>query len=684
MIPGDSIMYVKGVGEKKSQKYKKLNIETVEELLYHFPARYEDRTTVKRFDEIANDEKVCSYGTIVNFEKSTPKRNMTIIKVVVKQGSEGALLTIFNNEYIKDKFNVGDKISFYGKAKKVFGRLEFNSPDIEKIGENNLTNMIYPVYNLTHGLTNPEIQKSLKDSLSKIAFREMEYIPSEFLEKHHICPVEYALKNIHFPASIDALKIARFRLIYQDFFMLQLYLLMMKKFTHQHSTYRITPLPELDSFIAGLPFELTHAQKKVIDEIKRDMDRDIPMQRLVQGDVGSGKTIVAFYSIYNAFLNGFQSTLMVPTEILAKQHYQSALDLFKNTGIRIRLLTGSTPKKEKEKIYQEISGHDCDFVIGTHAIIQDQVNFEKLALAITDEQHRFGVKQRNSLYSSYETMPHVLVMTATPIPRTLSMIIQGDLDVSLIDEMPKGRKPIETIAIRQTLRKNAYDRCTEEIQKGRQVYIVCPLVEESEDLDIKSAQELFDELSQKQFSNYRVGLLHGKMRPRDKAQIMQEFEGQNIDVLVSTTVIEVGINVPNATVMVIEDAQRFGLSQLHQLRGRVGRGTEESHCILIYQGNSDILKQRMKIMTETNNGFIISEKDLILRGPGEMFGLRQHGLPEFKIADLVKHMNVLHLAQEDAKILIDDESSQKSAEKDKVMQRVKAKFEKEIKTIALN
>ncbi|WP_028829151.1 ATP-dependent DNA helicase RecG [Proteocatella sphenisci] len=684
MRPGDSIMYVKGVGEKKSQKYKKLNIETVEELLYHFPARYEDRTTVKRFDEIANDEKVCSYGTIVNFEKSTPKRNMTIIKVVVRQGNEGAFLTIFNNEYIKDKFNVGDKISFYGKAKKVFGRLEFNAPDIEKFGENNLTNMIYPVYNLTHGLTNPEIQKSLKDSLSKISFSEMEYVPLEFLEKHHICPLEYALKNIHFPATIDTLKIARFRLIYQEFFMLQLYLLMMKKFTQQHNTYRITPLSQLDLFISELPFELTLAQKKVIDEIKRDMDRDIPMQRLVQGDVGSGKTIVAFYSIYNAFLNGFQSTLMVPTEILAKQHYQSALDLFKNTGIRIRLLTGSTPKKEKEKIYKEISGHDCDFVIGTHAIIQDQVNFEKLALAITDEQHRFGVKQRNSLYSSYEIMPHVLVMTATPIPRTLSMIIQGDLDVSLIDEMPKGRKPIETIAIRKNLRKNAYDRCTEEIQKGRQVYIVCPLVEESEDLDIKSAQELFDELSQNQFSNYRVGLLHGKMKARDKAQIMEEFEDKKIEVLVSTTVIEVGINVPNATVMVIEDAQRFGLSQLHQLRGRVGRGTEESHCILIYQGNSDILKQRMKIMTETNNGFVISEKDLILRGPGEMFGLRQHGLPEFKIADLVKHMNILHRAQEDARILIDDESSHTSAEKDKVMQRVKVKFEKEIKTIALN
>ena len=684
MRPGDSIMYVKGVGEKKALKYKKLNIETVEELLYHFPARYEDRTVVKRFDEIANDEKVCSYGTIVNFEKSTPKRNMTIVKVVVRQGSEGAFLTIFNNEYVKDKFSVGDKISFYGKAKKVFGRLEFNAPDIEKFGENSLTNTIYPVYNLTHGLSNPEIHKSVKDALAKISYREMEHIPSEFLEKHHICPVEYALRNIHFPSGVDALKIARFRFIYQDFFMLQLYLLMMKKFAQRHSTYRITPPEQLSAFISELPFELTSAQKRVMEEIRRDMDMDVPMQRLVQGDVGSGKTIVAFYSAYNAFLSGCQSTLMVPTEILAKQHYQSAVELFRNTGMRIRLLTGSTTKKEKEKIYNEISSHECDLVIGTHAIIQDQVSFAKLALAITDEQHRFGVRQRNSLYSGYEIMPHVLVMTATPIPRTLSMIIQGDLDVSLIDEMPKGRKPIETMAIRHTLRKNAYERCIDEIDRGRQVYVVCPLVEESEDLDIKSAQELFDELSQNQFSRYRVGLLHGKMKPAEKAEIMKAFEERRTDVLISTTVIEVGINVPNATVMVIEDAQRFGLSQLHQLRGRVGRGTQESFCILIYSGNSDILKQRMKIMTETNNGFIISEKDLLLRGPGEMFGLRQHGLPEFRIAALTKLMNVLYLAQEDARQLIDDESDQRSSEKEKVLARVRERFEKEIKTIALN
>ncbi len=680
----DSIMYLKGIGEKKAIKYKKLHIETVEELMYHFPVRYEDRTIVKKFEEIANDEKVCSYGTIVNFEKSSPKRNMTIIKIAVKQGSEAAFLTVFNNEYIRDKFSVGDKISFYGKAKKVFGRLEFNSPDIEHFGENNLTNIIYPVYALTYGINNAEIQKAVKDAINKVSYIDFEYIPSKIAEKQHLCPIAYAFQNIHFPKNIEALKAARYRFVYEDFFLLQIYILMLKKFSTYQKTYKINPSEEVGQFIKQLPFELTGAQQRVIGEIISDMNRDIPMQRLVQGDVGSGKTIVAFCSAYNTFLNGYQSTIMVPTEILAKQHYQAATTLFKNTGMRIRLLTGSTTKKEKERLYKEINEHQCDLVIGTHAIIQEGVSFDKLALAVTDEQHRFGVKQRNSLYSKYDIMPHILVMTATPIPRTLSMIIQGDLDISIIDELPKGRKPIQTMAITQKLRYKAYEKCIEEIEKGKQVYIVCPLVEESEDLDIKSAQALQIELQENHLKGYNVGLIHGKMRPKEKNEIMEAFENHQIQVLVSTTVIEVGINVPNATVMVIEDAQRFGLSQLHQLRGRVGRGVDESHCILIYQGNSDVLKQRMKIMTETNDGFIISEKDLVLRGPGEIFGLRQHGLPEFKVADLTKHMNILSLAQNDAREIIEELGQNTEDNQNKILNKIKARFEKQIESIALN
>lgn len=680
----DSIIYLKGIGEKKSIKYKKLHIETVEELMYHFPVRYEDRTVIKKFEEIANDEKVCSFGTIVNFEKSSPKRNMTIIKIAVKQGSEAAFLTVFNNEYIRDKFSVGDKISFYGKAKKVFGRLEFNSPDIEYFGENNLTNIIYPVYALTYGINNAEIQKAVKDAVKKVSYNDFEYIPLKIAEKQHLCPIDYAFQNIHFPKNIESLKAARYRFVYEDFFLLQIYILMLKKFSTYQKTYNINPREEVGEFIKQLPFELTGAQLRVIGEIISDVNRDIPMQRLVQGDVGSGKTIVAFCSAYNTFLNGYQSTIMVPTEILAKQHYQAATALFKNTGMRIRLLTGSTTKKEKERLYKEITEHQCDLVIGTHAIIQEGVSFEKLALAVTDEQHRFGVKQRNSLYSKYDIMPHILVMTATPIPRTLSMIIQGDLDISIIDELPKGRKPIQTMAITQKLRYKAYEKCIEEIEKGKQVYIVCPLVEESEELDIKSAQELQTELQENHLKGYNIGLIHGKMRPKEKNEIMAAFENREIQVLVSTTVIEVGINVPNATVMVIEDAQRFGLSQLHQLRGRVGRGVDESYCILIYQGNSDVLKQRMKIMAETNDGFIISEKDLLLRGPGEIFGLRQHGLPEFKVADLTKHMNILSLAQNDAKEIIEELEYNTQDNQNKILNKIKARFEKQIESIALN
>lgn len=680
----DSIMYLKGIGEKKSIKYSKLNINTLEDIMYHFPVRYEDRTVVKRFEDIANDEKVCSYGTIVNFEKSIPKRNMTIIKIAVKQGQEAAFLTIFNNDYIKNKFNVGDKISFYGKAKKVFGRLEFNSPEIEHFGENTLTNIIYPIYPLTYGINNAEIQKAIRDAINKVYYNDFEYIPPKIVEKQHLCPIEYAFKNIHFPQNIESLKVARYRFVYEDFFLLQIYILMMKKFSNYQKTYNLELKSETHDFIKKLPFELTNAQSKVISEIIKDMNRDIPMQRLVQGDVGSGKTIVAFCSAYNAFLNGYQSTIMVPTEILAKQHFHAATELFQNYGLKIRLLTGSTTKKEKEKIYKEINSHECDLVIGTHAIIQEGVSFAKLGLAVTDEQHRFGVKQRNSLYSGYDIMPHVLVMTATPIPRTLSMIIHGDLDISIIDELPKGRKPIQTMAVTQKLRIKAYERCIEELEKGKQIYVVCPLVEESEELDIKSAQEIQIELQDNYLKNYKVGLIHGKMKPKEKNSIMDSFEKGEIQALVSTTVIEVGINVPNATVMVIEDAQRFGLSQLHQLRGRVGRGSDESYCILIYQGNSDVLKQRMKIMTETNNGFVISEKDLILRGPGEVFGLRQHGLPEFKVADLAKHMNILKLAQDDARSIVDSEENELDEFTLKTMEKIKLKFEKRIESIALN
>ncbi len=679
----DSIRFIKGIGEKKAVKLEKLNIRTVEDLLYHLPARYEDRTQVKRFSEIANDERICSYGTILSFEKTSPKRNMTIIKILVRQGQDAAYLTVFNNPYIMDKYSVGNKISFYGKAKLLLGRLEFSSPDIELYGENKLTGIIYPVYPLTQGISNTEIQNAIRTLIDAVSFEGLELIPKALLNRNQIAPLDFTLKNIHFPKTTGDLRVARYRLVYEELFMLQLYMLLAKSERKIESSYRIEYKNELKAFLTSLDYELTDSQKAVLEDIIGDIAKDNPMQRLVQGDVGSGKTIVAFSAMYLTYLNKLQSAIMVPTEILAKQHYESAVKLFEPLGIKIRLLIGSTRKKEKDEIYEEISQGTCHMVIGTHALIEDKVRFEKLGLAITDEQHRFGVRQRNALYSSYNLMPHILVLTATPIPRTLALIIQGDLDVSSITQLPKGRLPIETLVIEQKLRYKAYEKSLLEIEKGKQVYIVCPLVEESAEMDLYSAQELYSELRESYYSKYRVGLIHGRMKASEKNEIMAAFEKNEIQILVSTTVIEVGINVPNATVMIIEEAQRFGLSQLHQLRGRVGRGKDKSFCILIYKGGSDIMKQRMQIMNDTSDGFLIAEKDLILRGPGEVFGLRQHGLPEFKVADLAKHIQVMELAQKDAAAVIKGEILDPDTKK-LLLSKTGEKFRKKLEEIALN
>lgn len=679
----DSIRLIKGIGEKKASKLAKLNIKTLEDLIYHFPARYEDRSIFKTLDQIASDERVCSYGTIVNFEKTTPKRNLSIIKIVVKQGQNMAYLTLFNNKYIVDKYSIGDKIAFYGKAKLLFNHLEFNSPDIEPYGENKLTGRIFPVYPLTQGVSNLEIQNMIQVALRSSNLKELEMLPDKILKENNIAPIEFALNKIHFPGNVQELKVARYRIVYEELFMLQLYILLLKSSRNSQASYQIKYKEKLKTMIDSLAYELTDSQKSVIGDIIKDMEKDHPMQRLVQGDVGSGKTIVAFSAMYLTFLNGLQSAIMVPTEILAKQHYEAATKLFEPLGVTVRLLIGSTKKKEKETIYEEINSGTCHMVIGTHALIQDKVRFEKLALAITDEQHRFGVKQRNALYASYNMLPHVLVLTATPIPRTLSLIIQGDLDVSSITQLPKGRVPIETLVIEQKLRHKAYEKSLKEIEKGKQVYIVCPLVEESEEMDLYSAQQLYTELKEEYYQDCQVGLIHGRMKAAEKNDIMSAFEKNDLQVLVSTTVIEVGINVPNATVMIIEEAQRFGLSQLHQLRGRVGRGRDQSYCILIYKGSSDIMKQRMEIMNSTTDGFIIAEKDLLLRGPGEMFGLRQHGLPEFKIADLAKHLKIMELAQKDA-IGITEGRILNSVERAQLLEKVEKKFQKKLEEIALN
>ena len=678
----ESIKKISGIGDKKAKYFEKLNIKTIKDLLFHFPVRYEDRSNLKKFNEIYSDERVASFGEIVSFDKHNTRKKFSVIKIHIRQERENAVIVIFNNEYILNKFSIGDKISFYGKAKRNYGILEFLSPEIEKFGENKIVGSIYPIYPLTNGLTNNDIFSAVKKVIYNVDINGAEILPKEILDIQKIAPFDFALKNIHFPESKKALSSARYRFIYEDFFVLQMYMFIMKSTSKNQSAFRLdTKYGE--KFSSLLDFELTNSQKKVIEDISDDLNKNFPMQRLVHGDVGSGKTVIAFFAMYTAFKNSYQSVMMVPTEILAKQHFENATKVFAGEKINIRLLIGSTAKKEKEEIYQEIKNGSVDIVIGTHALIQDKVKFKNLAVAITDEQHRFGVKQRSMLYLDYEKCPHILVMTATPIPRTLTFILQGDLDISTIDELPAGRKRIETFSVYKKQRIKVYEKCIEEINKGRQVYIVCPLVEESEKLDLQSANELFFELEKGYFKDYNIALLHGRMKNKEKSEIMQNFKEKKIDILVSTTVIEVGVNIPNATVMVIEEAQRFGLAQLHQLRGRVGRGSEKSYCILVYNETNEITRQRIQIMCSTDNGFIISQKDLELRGPGELFGLRQHGLPEFKLANLSKHISILETAQKDLK-KITEQNILSEESKAELFAKIYNRFENEMKEIALN
>ena len=476
-----------------------------------------------------------------------------------------------------------------------------------------------------------------------------EYLPKWLVDKYNLCGVDFAIKNMHFPEKKENVKIAMYRLIFEELLFLQLGLFTVKGNNKVGKGIRFQRHKDMDKIEEKLPFKLTRAQQKAYDEIIEDMTSDRIMNRLVQGDVGSGKTVVAQLALANCVLNGYQGAYMAPTEILAKQHMESFKDFFEGTGIRVEVLTGSSTKKEAREILEDLASGQVDILIGTHALIEDRVEFASLGLVITDEQHRFGVNQRGRLTSKSEN-PDVLVMTATPIPRTLALILYGDLDISIIDELPPGRKPIETLAIEKRKRESYYmSKVRSEIEKGRQVYVVCPLVEESETLDLKSASEVYDELRYDFFKDLRVGLLHGKMKASEKDQVMEAFKNHELDILVSTTVIEVGVNVPNASLMIIENAERFGLAQLHQLRGRVGRGSEKSYCTLIYGSKTEICRHRMAIMEETNDGFKISEKDLELRGPGDFFGTRQHGLPELRVANLFKHMKILRLVQKEAR-----------------------------------
>ena len=669
------IQYVKGIGPKRAEKLNKLGIYTLKDLIYYFPRQYEDRSNVRKISQLKHDEKASIKGIIKRIDSNSPRKGMTITRMDVRDESGFIRLVFFNQEYITRVFKSGDSILAFGKVKIENNYKELSSVEIEHYSNApTSTCKIQGIYPLTYGLTNKELSNIIKSVLSKEEFRVSEYLPKYIIDKYKLCSIDYAVRNIHAPSSKDALKVALYRLVFEEFLILQLGLFYFKSGVNESSGIEFEESEKLNEIIKSLPFKLTKAQSRALSEIQEDMKCNKVMNRLVQGDVGSGKTVVALLSLASAVLNGYQGALMAPTEILAAQHYESFKETLESFNIKSELLVGSLTKKQKEKVLEKVKNQEIDILIGTHALIEDKVEFKNLGIVITDEQHRFGVRQRGKL-SNKGNSPDILVMTATPIPRTLALILYGDLDISIIDELPPGRQPIETIAVEYKRRREAYENLVrDEVEKGRQVYVVCPLVDESEKIEATAAVELVEELKREFFSDLRVGLLHGKMRPSEKDAIMDDFKNKKLDILVSTTVIEVGVNVPNATLMIIENAERFGLAQLHQLRGRVGRGKHKSYCILIYNSKTEVCKERMAIMEDTTDGFKISQKDLEIRGPGEFFGTRQHGLPELKVANIFKHMKILKNAQLEARYIIGNDRRLELDENKRIKEEILYKF----------
>lgn len=679
------IKYVKGIGPKRANKLSKLGIFTVPDLLFYFPRQYEDRNNLRKIFELKDEEKVTIRAIVSSIETSNVRKGLVITKVGVRDETGFARLVFFNQEYISSTLKKGDTVFVFGKVKKTSYGIEMSSCEVEQMSNNpKSTCGIMPIYPLTYGLTNKELINIVKTVFSNEQIYIKEYLPNKIIQKYKLCSIDFAVKNIHSPTNKESLKVALYRLVFEEFLMLQLGLFLFKNGVTEKSGVKFEKEQNLVKILNSLPFKLTNAQNRALNEIIDDMNCEKVMNRLVQGDVGSGKTVVALLALANCVLNGYQGALMAPTEILAEQHFISLNETLSPFGINVGLLVGSLTKKQKENVLQKVKDNEIDILIGTHALIEDKVEFNNLGIVITDEQHRFGVRQRNKL-SEKGYNPDILVMTATPIPRTLALILYGDLDISIIDELPPGRQPIETLAVYKDKREKAYNSLVRsEVQKGRQVYIVCPLVEESEAIEAKAAVDLVEELKSEFFSDLRLGLLHGKMKPSEKDETMKKFKNKELDILVSTTVIEVGVNVPNATLMIIENAERFGLAQLHQLRGRVGRGSHKSYCILIYSSKSEVCSQRMSIMEETTDGFKISEKDLEIRGPGEFFGTRQHGLPELKVANIFKHMKILKIAQQEARYIISEDPKLNNYENEKIKKEILKKFENRLEEISLN
>lgn len=676
----DGICTLKGVGSKRAEALKKLNIETIEDMLLFFPRRYEDRRNISTIMQAPLNQEVLLKVKVISKQLvGNPYSKKRLLKVLAEDNTATVELLFFNGKYLEPYFVSGNEFVLFGKMNINNGRRQMSHPEFHKPGEKADVRGILPVYPLTEGVTQNQMrvwQGEIKES--GVCGDFTEWLPQSIIDENRLCSPSYAVENIHFPSEERRVLEARYRLIFEELLTLETGLFYIKHGVKaEEKSSCVSSNISVSEFENNLRFELTEGQKKVFAEIERDMESDKVMNRLVQGDVGSGKTAVAELAMFKAVKSGFQAAMMAPTELLAKQHIATVKRDFEPFGIRAELLCSATKPKERAEILRGLSDGDIDILVGTHAMIQPDVVFANLGLVITDEQHRFGVNQRE-LFSQKGKNPDILVMTATPIPRTLAVILYGDLDISVIDTLPIGRKPIRTFSRQQNARGKIYDFVSEQVRQGRQAYVVTPLIEESEKIDCKSAEEVYDELCSR-YPNISFGLVHGAMKQQEKDEVMLRFASGEVDVLVSTVVIEVGIDVPNATVMVIENSERFGLAQLHQLRGRVGRGEYQSYCILISGSDSKDSQKRNEIMCSTTDGFEIAEEDLKIRGPGEIFGTKQHGLPELKISDLVRNTEILEKAKNTAAEVIKNDPELSSQENAELKKRIKKMFGERIR-----